>query len=381
MKRNFSLKVSLTITICLTLVTVILILFTLVSNGLDGPNRTLIINSVRVEGPAGKPVVVQPKIVKTGDSYQTRVDLARNGINRQIIINIPITTSQNTGRNLGIALLFVAAVGLITITLITRHCVSALNQLVYQAQQLSKGYLNQPIYVESSGEVWVLAQVLDNMRLQFRQLMSGAVSKAMVWEGKLEFLALSQLLTILRVTKRTGAILLQGPDQVGVVYIERGDIVGARYRNLSGDAAFWVMFRWENGNFKFNREMKVTQDNMSPWYPLMLEGARRVSSLRLIEGYIPSMDFQAETSPYIRQYQERVEFLLPNEKELLYLVDGNHSVRSLAEKLEWTPEKVQRYLYRLAVIGLVECEYLPQEEPNDRQRKVVDIWKHRARER
>jgi hypothetical protein len=271
--------------------------------------------------------------------------------------------------------------GLTAVAFITHRFISPLNQLAFQAQQLSKGYLNQPVHVQSSGEVLVLAQVLDNMRLQFRQLMSGAVSKAMVWEGKLEFLALSQLLTILRVTKRTGALMLQGPDQVGAIYIERGDVVGARYRNLMGDAAFWVMFRWENGYFKFNRDMKVAKDAMSPWYPLMLEEARRVSSLRLIEGYIPSMDFQAETSPYINRYQEQVEFLFPSEKELLYLVDGNHSVISLADKLQWTPEKVQRYLYRLAVIGLVECEYLPQDDPKSPQGKIIDIWKYRARER
>lgn len=375
MERNKSLMMTLVMAVSLTLAALIATTLILISNLAKRQNQAFSISRVVLEGSEREhPVTLQPEIIKSKTSYRIRLDLEPSGVDMQLSIDIPVPDLHNEVKKFWLVLLLVSVLGMFAIVLITRRFITPLNQLALQAQHLARGYLNQPIHIQSSGEVLLLAQALDKLRLQFRQLMNGAVSKAMVWEGKLEFLALSQLLTILHVTKRTGAIMIQGPSQVGVIYIDHGNIAGARYRDLIGDDAFWVMFRWETGYFKFNRKMKVERNTFSSWYRLMLEGARRVSSLRLIEGYIPSMDFKAEASPYASQ--EGIELLLPQERELFYLVDGNHSVYFLAEKLQWTPEKAQRYLYRLAVIGLVECEYLPQEEPE--KTKIVDLWKYRV---
>lgn len=375
MERNKSLTMTLVMAVSLTLAALIATTLIFINNLANKQNQAFSISRIVLEGPDREaPVTLQPEIIKSKNSYRIQLDLEPSGVDMQLSIDVPVRDLHNEVKKFWLVLLLVSGMGMFTIVLIIRRFITPLNQLALQAQHLARGYLNQPIHIQSSGEVLVLAQALDNLRLQFRQLMNGAVSKAMVWEGKLEFLALSQLLTILHVTKRTGAIMIQGPGQVGVIYIDHGNIVGARYRNLIGDDAFWVMFRWETGYFKFNQKMKVERNISSTWYRLMLEGARRVSSLRLIEGYIPSMDFKAEASPYASQ--EGIELLLPQERELFYLVDGNHSVYSLAERLQWTPEKAQRYLYRLAVIGLVECEYLPQEEPE--RAKIVDMWKYRV---
>ena len=375
MERNKSLTMTLVMAVSLTLAALIGTTLILISNLANRQNQAFSISRVVLEDPEREsPVTLQPEIIKSKDSCRMQLDLEPNGVDMQLSIDIPVPDLHSKIKKLALVLLLVSGLGMFVIILITRRFITPLNQLALQAQHLARGYLNQPIHIQSSGEVLMLAQALDKLRLQFRQLMNGAVSKAMVWEGKLEFLALSQLLTILHVTKRTGAIMIQGPGQVGVIYIDHGNIAGARYRDFIGDDAFWVMFRWETGYFKFNRKMKVERNTFSSWYRLMLEGARRVSSLRLIEGYIPSMDFKAEASPYASQ--EGIELLLPQERELFYLVDGNHSVFSLAEKLQWTPEKVQRYLYRLAVIGLIECEYLPQEEPE--KAKIVEMWKYRV---
>lgn len=377
-ERNSSLTMTLVMAVSLILAALIATAFILVSNLANRQNQAFHISRAVLESQDSESsITIQPEIIESENFRRIRLDLSQSGFDGRLSIDIPAHDLHSEVRKFWIALFVVSGLGMLAIVLLTRRFITPLNQLALQAEHLARGYLNQPIHVQSSGEVLVLAQVLDNMRLQFRQLMSGAVSKAMVWEGKLEFLALSQLLTILHVTKRTGAIMIQGPGQVGVIYIDHGEIAGARYRNLTGDDAFWVMFRWETGYFKFSREMKVERDTLSPWYRLMLEGARRVSSLRLIEGYIPSMDFKAEVSPFAPQ--ERVEILLPQERELFYLVDGEHSVFSLAEKLQWTPEKAQRYLYRLAVIGLVECEYLPREEPENPKAKIIDMWKFRVR--
>ena len=52
------------------------------------------------------------------------------------------------------------------------------------------------------------------------------------------------------------------------------------------------------------------------------------------------------------------------------------NVRELARQLQWTPERVQRYLYRFAVVGLIETQLtLVTEPPPD---NVVSLWARAA---
>lgn len=240
---------------------------------------------------------------------------------------------------------------------------------------LINGTFDHHFEVEGPQEVVALAQVLEQVRLRFRQLVSGAITQAMIWEGNLSLFPLSQLLMMLRFTSQSGVLIILVNSSVGRICIQNGRIRGARFDDLQGFRAFYTMFLLRDGVFRFNQNMKPFADELQTfsWYSILLYGARRVHSLEFIEQYVPDLRFVArrgDIGPEERQVQKD---LTVEEWELFQILDGQQNVRQLARKLQWTEESVQRYLYRFAVIGLIETQFssLAMKPP---PQNVVSLW-------
>jgi len=87
---------------------------------------------------------------------------------------------------------------------------------------------------------------------------------------------------------------------------------------------------------------------------VLLYAARRVTSLQLIEQYIPDHNFVAVKTELLEGAPLVQSDLTSPEWALYDAIDGQSTVKELARKLQWTVERVQRYLYRFAVVGLIE---------------------------
>lgn len=269
-------------------------------------------------------------------------------------------------------LVVVASLAALFVSLWNRKSLLRLNEL---GTQLINGAFDQHFEVEGPVEVVELAQVFEQVRLRFRQLVSGAITRAMIWEGNLSLFPLSQLLMMLRFTSQTGVLVILVNSSVGRIYVEQGRIKGARFDDLQGFRAFYAMFLLREGMFRFNQHMKPFVDELQTysWYSILLYAARRVNSLEFIEQYVPDVFFIAhrgDLGPEERQVQKD---LTPEEWELFQAIDGQQNVRQLARQLQWTEQRVQRYLYRFAVIGLIETQFsaLAAKRP---PQNVVSLW-------
>ena len=243
---------------------------------------------------------------------------------------------------------------------------------------LTQGSFDQHFEVEGPREVEELSQVLEQVRLRFRQLVSGAITQAMIWEGQLELFPLSQLLMMLRFTSQTGVLVIMDTADLGRIYVRNGEIRGAAFKDQRGFRAFYAMFLLEQGAFKFNPRMKPFEDELqtASWYSTLLYAARRVHSLQFIEQYIPDQRFVARKTKLGLEAQQIQQDLTPDEWELFQIIDGEQNVRELARQLQWTVERVQRYLYRFAVVGLIETQFsIVSEQP---PQNVVSLWARAA---
>lgn len=272
------------------------------------------------------------------------------------------------------ALISVALVGALATWLVLRRELRPIQELISQANGLTQGSFDQYFETSGSREVEELATVFEQIRLRFRQVVSGAITQAMIWEGQLDLFPMSQLLIMLRFTTQTGVLVIMEGNNLGRIYLENGMVKGAYYKEQKGFTAFYALFLLPKGSFKFNTKMKSFYDELSvvSWYSVLLYAARRVTSLQLIEQYIPDQRFVAKKIELGEDVHLIQRDLTSPEWELYDSIDGERTVRELARQLQWTAERVQRYLYRFAVVGLIETQLtLVTEPPPD---NVVSLW-------
>lgn len=279
-----------------------------------------------------------------------------------------------------ITLCFAAFVlcGTLAVVLALRKNTTPLQDLLQHAYRLTQGSFEHPFEVEGPREVRDLGRVFEQIRLRFRHVVSGAITRAMIWEGQLELFPLSQLLMMLRFTSQTGVLVVMDGSNLGRICIKDGEVRGAYFKDQRGFTAFYALFLLPKGSFKFNTKMKPFEDELlaASWYSVLLYAARRVTSLQLIEQYIPDHNFVAVKTELLEGAPLVQSDLTSPEWALYDAIDGQSTVKELARKLQWTVERVQRYLYRFAVVGLIETQLTVVTEPPPDN--VVSLWARAA---
>ncbi|KLU40911.1 MAG: DUF4388 domain-containing protein [Limnochordia bacterium] len=312
----------------------------------------------------------------TVESYELTVA----GERLKVTIASPILEVYGEVRTAVSRLLTVAAVGLCMFTaLVVSFELRPLRRLASVGSGLLAGQFDRHIEISGPREVQHMARVLEEMRLRFRQLVGGAITHAMIWEGNLELYPLSMLLMMLRFTRQTGMLAIMSRSDLGLVYVQNGNIRGAAFREYRGRRAFYALFLLEEGTFKFNPKMKPLEDELQTlsWHAVLLYAARRVHSLRFIEQYVPDFRYVAKKSQHgFDEEQVRLD-LTADELYLWEAIDDQRTVTQYARDLGWTPERVQRYLYRFAVVGLIESS-ISDVGLNPPPANVVSLWARAA---
>lgn len=254
-----------------------------------------------------------------------------------------------------------------------------MKRLAAMGGRLLAGHFDRHIEAVGPKEVQAMARVLEEVRLRFRQLVGGAITQAMIWEGNLELYPLSMLLMMLRFTRQTGVLVIMSRSELGLIYVRGGSLRGAAFGEHRGLRAFYALFLLEEGNFKFNPKMKPLEDELQTlsWHAVLLYAARRVHSLRFIEQYIPDFRYVAKKAQHgFDEGQIRLD-LTADELRLWDEIDDTRTVMQYARDLGWTPERVQRYLYRFAVVGLIETS-ISQMSSQPPPANVVSLWARAA---
>lgn len=146
--------------------------------------------------------------------------------------------------------------------------------------------------------------------------------------------------------------------RLGQILVENGSLTEEqlqRYISLQIEEAVYHLFAWSQGSFHFDPDQRPDEEGLFlvnlPAESLLLEGARRVDELSVIEKKIPSMDvvFSVEKDP---SEEEDVE-LTEEQRKLLPLIDGTRTVDDLVHESGMVEFDTQKALYGLIQAGFV----------------------------
>lgn len=144
----------------------------------------------------------------------------------------------------------------------------------------------------------------------------------MTLRGNLKDFELSDLLQLLHMSLKNGALKITSSEGEGIIYIENGIIKDARINEEEGEIAMAKIMQWKEGIFEFLPHIKSSKNTINLPIPnLLLEIARKIDEWKVIEKIIPSLDAIFEIEPNPDTEVEEIE-LNKNEWKVLSRIDG-----------------------------------------------------------
>ncbi|HEX6965328.1 MAG TPA: DUF4388 domain-containing protein [Gemmatimonadaceae bacterium] len=178
------------------------------------------------------------------------------------------------------------------------------------------------------------------------------------------------------------AIELQGrhrDKRVGEILIEQGVLTREevhRYIRMQIEEAVYYLFAWTQGTFSFEAGIRPdARDVLVSINPesLLLEGARRVDEWGLIEKKVPSFDiiFDIERGRLAASDAQ----LTPEQQQLVPLIDGHRDVNELIDASGLGEFDVGKALYGLATAGFIHR--VGKSRPVDEVAREARVEEHR----
>ncbi|MEO0293891.1 MAG: DUF4388 domain-containing protein [candidate division WOR-3 bacterium] len=176
----------------------------------------------------------------------------------------------------------------------------------------------------------------------------------MAIRGDFKEFELNDIFQFIQMGNKDGALYIKGKNGNGVIYFEKGNIKHAETGKYVGTDAINVFLTWDSGTFEFipeERTDKVTID--LPINSVILEAARQIDEWKKMEDVIPSeevvVDFEEE--PEVTDIELR-----PLEWKALSIIDGEKTIREIAEELGMKTFDLAKVLYGLVQSGLIKVK-------------------------
>jgi hypothetical protein len=87
--------------------------------------------------------------------------------------------------------------------------------------------------------------------------------------------------------QKTGKLALSLSTGTGELVFSNGELVGVRYNELEGEAAFYELLRVHDGRFKFTPKLSQSEQEAPPvgaFMEMLLEGLRRMDEDEEVPG-------------------------------------------------------------------------------------------------
>jgi len=111
------------------------------------------------------------------------------------------------------------------------------------------------------------------------------------FRGDLQQVSVSDLLQLLGMNRRTGALTLSTSAGVGEVRLEDGEVVDAVFRRLEGEKALYRLLAQSEGSFSFaGGYASALRRVQTPTHSLLMEGTRRVDEVAALMQRMPLGD-------------------------------------------------------------------------------------------
>jgi hypothetical protein len=182
-------------------------------------------------------------------------------------------------------------------------------------------------------------------------------------EGNLKDFDLSDILQLIQLGKKTGALVVQAGTDEGTIYFSDGTAVHAKAGESTGDLAVNRVLRWRQGTFAFRADETTTYHSIqTPLQHLVLDAARQIDEWQDIQRLIPSMDMVLAIEEHPPAGTEDIK-LQPMEWRVLSLVDGSRSIHGIIKDGHLAEFDTCKVLYGLLSSGLLKNVPPPKPEP------------------
>ncbi len=97
--------------------------------------------------------------------------------------------------------------------------------------------------------------------------------------GELDQISLASVLTVLEMERKTGILLIEGPQESGRIFLRRGRVIRAAVdtAGLAGTTAVYALLLWPEGAFDFLAgDVGGIDEIQTSTTFLLMEGARRL---------------------------------------------------------------------------------------------------------
>jgi len=180
-------------------------------------------------------------------------------------------------------------------------------------------------------------------------------------EGNLKDFDLADILQLISLGKKTGALNVEIDKDKGAIFFEEGTAVFASAGDMLGDGAITRILRWRKGSFVFKPDETVDQHNVqSPIMHLVLEAARQIDEWEDIQKLIPSLDLILAIEEKPPAGTEDIQ-LQPLEWKVLATVDGSRPITQIVKDSHLGDFDTCKVLYGLLSSGLIKV--LPASKP------------------
>jgi hypothetical protein len=177
----------------------------------------------------------------------------------------------------------------------------------------------------------------------------------MSFEGSLAEIQITDLIQLVGVSRKTGALHIRNGSERGEVYLVDGQVVHAQLGPHVGEEAVYAMVLATEGDFEFEPGDASPRRTISKGNTrLLMEAAQRVDEWRVVSRKVPSTDLVPE---YVTQ-PDRGDRIFLNTAEWLVLakIDGRRSVRAVAGLAGLTVFDTAKVLYGLVSAGLIRLK-------------------------
>lgn len=173
-------------------------------------------------------------------------------------------------------------------------------------------------------------------------------------EGNLKDFDLSDILQLIQMGKKTGALEVHSDSDIGNIYFSEGTAVHATATDIQGDEAVNRILRWRQGSFAFRPDVATDQHSIqAPLQHLVLEAARQIDEWQDIQKLLPSLDIvlAIEENPAAGTEDIKLE---PAEWRVLALVDGMRNISQVVKESHMGDFETCKVLYGLVSSGLLK---------------------------
>ncbi len=100
-------------------------------------------------------------------------------------------------------------------------------------------------------------------------------------KGRLKDMSLVDIIQVLYLGRRTAAVNTGSEGGAGSIFLENGNVVHARFRELSGEAALYELLAWKDGEFEIEMDVKPEARTIAANVEhLLLEGMKRLDETK-----------------------------------------------------------------------------------------------------